>query len=123
VDGPQAVARQVGRPPSPVSIEPRHYARQAFFITLLNPEAIVFYMAFSLFIDRATHRGVVTFGAMAATIALITAIYCLSLCAFAGAVATKVRAHRRMTHWLERVVGGSSWDLGAADARLSPSKD
>ena len=51
---------------SPVRIEPRHYARQAFLITLLNPKAIVFYMAFfPLFIDPATHRGAVTFGAMA----------------------------------------------------------
>jgi leucine efflux protein len=37
---------------SPIRIEPRQYARQAFFITLLNPKAIVFYMAFfPLFID------------------------------------------------------------------------
>ncbi|MCU0929720.1 MAG: LysE family translocator, partial [Burkholderiaceae bacterium] len=49
---------------SPVRIEPRHYARQAFFITLLNPKAIVFYMAFfPLFIDPATHRGLPTFAA------------------------------------------------------------
>ena len=52
---------------SPVRIEPRDYARQAFFITLLNPKAIVFYMAFfPLFIDPATHRGLPTFAAMAA---------------------------------------------------------
>ena len=56
---------------SPVRIEPRHYARQAFLITLLNPKAIVFYMAFfPLFIDPAAHRGAVTFAAMAATIAV-----------------------------------------------------
>ena len=53
---------------SPVHIEPRHYARQAFLITLLNPKAIVFYMAFfPLFIDPATHRGFITFAAMATT--------------------------------------------------------
>jgi len=91
---------------SPIHIEPRDYARQAFFITLLNPKAIVFYMAFfPLFIDPATHRGVVTFGAMAATIAVITAVYCLSLCAFAGALAAKVRAHHRLTRWLQRIAG------------------
>ena len=91
---------------SPVRIEPRHYARQAFFITLLNPKAIVFYMAFfPLFIDPATHRGLPTFAAMAVTIALITAAYCLALCAFADAVADQVRAHRRVTRWLERIAG------------------
>jgi threonine/homoserine/homoserine lactone efflux protein len=91
---------------APIRIEPRHYARQAFFITLLNPKAIVFYMAFfPLFIDPATHRGLPTFAAMALTIAVITAAYCLTLCAFAQAVATQVRAHRRLARWLERLAG------------------
>lgn len=91
---------------SPIRIEPHHYARQAFFITLLNPKAIVFYMAFfPLFIDPATHRGLATFAAMAVTIAVITAVYCLTLCAFAEAVAAKVRAHRSVARWLERIAG------------------
>ena len=91
---------------SPVHIEPRHYARQAFLITLLNPKAIVFYMAFfPLFINPATHRGAVTFAAMAATIALITAVSCLSLCAIAGRIAMKVRTHKRIARWLERLAG------------------
>ena len=91
---------------SPIRIEPRQYARQAFLITLLNPKAIVFYMAFfPLFIDPNQHQGAVTFVAMALTIALITAAYCLTLCAFAGAVTAKVRAHRRLGRWLERLAG------------------
>lgn len=91
---------------SPIRIEPRQYARQAFLITLLNPKAIVFYMAFfPLFIDPATHRGMVTFGAMAATIAVITAVYCLTLCAFANAVTAKVKASRRLARALERIAG------------------
>lgn len=91
---------------SPIRIEPRDYARQAFFITLLNPKAIVFYMAFfPLFIDPARHQGAVTFAAMAVTIALITAVYCLTLCAFAQAVTEKVRAHRRLGAWLEKGAG------------------
>jgi threonine/homoserine/homoserine lactone efflux protein len=91
---------------SPIRIEPRHYARQAFLITLLNPKAIVFYMAFfPLFIDPATHRGAITFVAMAATIAVITAIYCLTLCAFAQAVGEQVRAHRKLARALERLAG------------------
>ena len=91
---------------SPVRIEPRGYARQAFLITLLNPKAIVFYMAFfPLFIDPATHRGASTFAAMALTIAVITAVYCLTLCAFANAVAAQVRAHRGLARGLERLAG------------------
>ena len=81
---------------SPIRIEPRHYARQAFFSPLLNPKAIVFYMAFfPLFIDPA----------MASTIAAITAVYCLTLCAFADAVAAKLRSHRNAARWLERIAG------------------
>ena len=91
---------------SPVHIEPHHYARQAFFITLLNPKAIVFYMAFfPLFIDPAQHRGAVTFAAMAATIAVITAVYCLLLCAFADAISAKVRANRTLARGLEKLAG------------------
>ena len=91
---------------APIHIEPRRYTRQAFLITLLNPKAIVFYMAFfPLFIDPATHRGGLTFVAMAATIATITAAYCLTLCAFAQAIALQVKAHRRLARWMERAAG------------------
>ncbi len=91
---------------APINIRPRHYARQSFFITLLNPKAIVFYMAFfPLFIDPTQHQGVITFVVMAATIAVITAIYCLSLCALAHAVSERVRSHLRLARWLERAAG------------------
>jgi leucine efflux protein len=91
---------------SPIRIEPRRYARQALLITLLNPKAIVFYMAFfPLFIDPATHRGLPTFAAMALTIAVLTAVYCLALCAFADALAQRLRANRKLGRWLERAAG------------------
>ncbi|MBA4176022.1 MAG: lysine transporter LysE [Leptothrix sp. (in: Bacteria)] len=91
---------------SPIRIAPRQYLRQAFLITLLNPKAIVFYMAFfPLFIDPAQHRGAVTFVAMAVTIAVITAAYGLTLCAFANAISAQVRAHRTLGRALERLAG------------------
>ena len=91
---------------SPVNIQPRHYARQAIVITLLNPKAIMFYMAFfPLFINPAQHRGLVTFAAMAATIAAISIVYCLLLCAFAQAAARTVRAHPRLARSLEKLAG------------------
>jgi threonine/homoserine/homoserine lactone efflux protein len=89
-----------------LNIRPEHYARQAFFITLLNPKAIVFYMAFfPLFIDPASHRGLGTFLAMSATIATLTLAYCLGLCAFANLVAAKIKAHRGLARWLQRATG------------------
>jgi leucine efflux protein len=89
-----------------VQMEAGRYFRQATLITVLNPKAIVFYMAFfPLFIDPARHQEVVTFAAMAATIAILTAAYCLTLCAFARAIAAKVLAHRQVATWLERLAG------------------
>ncbi len=101
---------------SPVRITPGHYARQAFAITLLNPKAIVFYMAFfPLFIHPATAPGLGTFALMAVTIAALTLAYCLALSACAGAVARQVRAHRRLARGLERLAGlfliGFGWRL------------
>jgi threonine/homoserine/homoserine lactone efflux protein len=91
---------------SPIRIEPRQYLRQAFLITLLNPKAIVFYMAFfPLFIDPATHQGLPTFAAMAVTIAIISAAYCLSLVMLADAVSAKVRAHQGLARALQRLAG------------------
>jgi len=99
-----------------IRIQPHHYARQAFLVTLLNPKAIIFYMAFfPLFIDPAHHQGLPTFAVMALTIAVITAVYCLTLCAMANAVARQVRAHQRLAKALERLAGvfliGFGWRL------------
>lgn len=107
---------KAGESAQPVRIEPRRYARQAFLITLLNPKAIIFYMAFfPLFIDPTQHQGLLTFAVMALTIAVITAVYCLTLCAMANAVAQQVRAHRRLAKALERLAGvfliGFGWRL------------
>jgi threonine/homoserine/homoserine lactone efflux protein len=89
-----------------VDMSSGRYLRQALLITLLNPKAIVFYMAFfPLFIDPATHRGFVTFAAMAVTIAVITAVYCISLCSLAHVLAAKLRANRRLVVVLERLAG------------------
>lgn len=91
---------------SPIRLQPRHYARQAFLITLLNPKAIVFYMAFfPLFIDPATHRGATTFMAMALSIAGITAVYGVALCALAERVTERVRTSPRVARLLQQVAG------------------
>jgi threonine/homoserine/homoserine lactone efflux protein len=94
-------------------MKPHHHVRQGFLITLLNPKAIVFYMAFfPLFIDPATHRGLPTFAAMALTIALITAVYCLLLCAGAARVSQHFRRHPWLGRWLRRAAGISLLAFG-----------
>jgi len=42
-----------------LEMQPRRFFRQSMLITLLNPKAIVFYMAFfPLFVDPARHQAV-----------------------------------------------------------------
>lgn len=104
--GGQLLWRRSASAGSVVPMRPGQPLRQALLITLLNPKAIIFYMAFfPLFIDPARHQGLVTFGAMAATIAVISAAYCLVLCVLADRVRAQVRAHPRLARWLERAAG------------------
>lgn len=87
-------------------IEPRHYFRQAAFITLLNPKAIVFYMAFfPLFIDPARHYGLLTFGAMAATIAVLTFVYGLTAVLLTHFLAERMRANPMIGRVLQKLAG------------------
>jgi threonine/homoserine/homoserine lactone efflux protein len=89
-----------------VRVAAGHYLRQSFLITLANPKAIVFYMAFfPLFIDPAKQQGVWTYGVMALLIAMITAVWCLALCAGAQVVSAFVRAHRRLALVFQRLAG------------------
>ena len=89
-----------------LNIQPRHYFRQALLITLLNPKAIVFYMAFfPLFVDPLLHRGLVTFGAMALTIALLTLAYGLVVVALTHFLAERMRANPVVSSVLQKVAG------------------
>jgi len=82
------------------------YFRQAFAITLLNPKAIVFYMAFfPLFVDPARHTGVATFAVMAATIASLTFLYGLVVTLLTHRLAERMRADPRIGRWLGKVAG------------------
>ncbi len=89
-----------------VNILPRDYFRQAFAITLLNPKAIVFYMAFfPLFVDPVRHQGLTTFGLMAATIAVLTLLYGAVVVLLTHRLADRLRASPRVSRALERLAG------------------
>jgi threonine/homoserine/homoserine lactone efflux protein len=82
------------------------YFRQAMMITLLNPKAIVFYMAFfPLFVDPARHQGLSTFGFMAGTIAALTFLYGALVVALTRHFADRLRANPRVVRWLNRLAG------------------
>lgn len=87
-------------------IKARHYLRQALMITLLNPKAIVFYMAFfPLFVDPAQHQGLATFAFMAVTIALLTFGYGLIAVLLAHFFAQRLRASPFISRSLEKFAG------------------
>jgi leucine efflux protein len=82
------------------------FARQSFLITLINPKAIVFYMAFfPLFITPAIHQGVVTFAAMGLTISVLTVFYCSLLVFVGNAVASLFKRHRLARQAAHKVAG------------------
>jgi threonine/homoserine/homoserine lactone efflux protein len=92
--------------PSPIEIRPNQFLRQAFFITLLNPKAILFYMAFfPLFVDPVQQQGLLTYGFMAATIAALTFLYGLSATLLTYIFAERLRASPRVGHALEKLAG------------------
>jgi leucine efflux protein len=89
-----------------LQIKPRHYLRQALLITLLNPKAIVFYMAFfPLFVDPAGHQGMTTFGVMAATIAVLTFLYGLTSVLITAFFAERIRANPKVSGLLNKAAG------------------
>lgn len=89
-----------------IDIEPHHYLRQALMITLLNPKAIVFYMAFfPLFVDPLQHQGFITFAMMALTIATLTLGYGLVVVLLTYFLAERLRASPRLSQALGKFAG------------------
>jgi len=89
-----------------LNIRPRQYFRQAFSITLLNPKAIIFYMAFfPLFLDPTRHQGLPTFAAMAVTIASLTFAYGLLVTVLTHFLAERLRASPGISGLLNKLAG------------------
>ena len=60
---------------------------------------------FPLFVDPARHRALLTFGVMAATIALLTFVYCVTVICITRFAAERMRASPRVAAWLNRIAG------------------
>ncbi len=89
-----------------LDIKPHHYLAQAFMITLLNPKAIVFYMAFfPLFVDPSRHQVEKTFALMAVTIAALTFAYGLTVVLLTHFLAARLKASPVVSTLLEKLAG------------------
>lgn len=83
----------------------RHF-RLGLLITVTNPKAIVFYMAFlPLFIDPVRYQGLSTFAAMAATLASLTLLYGTALIWAGRWVARRLSADSPAGRWFARAAG------------------
>ncbi len=89
-----------------LDIQPRHYFKQSLLITLLNPKAIVFYMAFfPLFIDPLRHQGMTTYLALTLTSAALMFLYGLISVMLTHFLAERFRANPKFGRALEKVAG------------------
>jgi threonine/homoserine/homoserine lactone efflux protein len=89
-----------------INITAGHYFRQSLWITLLNPKAIMFYMAFfPLFIDPQAHAGFFTFGVMALTVAALTFLYGLIVCVLAQRLSTRLQQRPWIGRALQKIGG------------------
>jgi leucine efflux protein len=96
-----------------LNIKTGHYLRQSCAITLLNPKAIVFYMAFfPLFVDPAQHQGIRTFAFMAVTIAALTFVYGGVVVLLTHFLAAQLRAKPWVGRALEKLAGVSLIGFG-----------
>lgn len=103
--GYKMLTAKPGEGPS-IHISPGHYFRETLFITLLNPKAIMFYLAFfPQFIDPVNHQGWVTFVAMAVTIAVLGFVYCFGVVLVTHFMAERIRANPRATGLLQKLAG------------------
>ena len=89
-----------------VEIRPGQYLRQTLLITLLNPKAIMFYLAFfPLFEDPAHLQGLWTFAFMALTIASLTFFYGLGITLLTRHLSGHLQDHPRATRGLQLLAG------------------
>jgi threonine/homoserine/homoserine lactone efflux protein len=103
--GFKMITAKAGDAPS-IHITPGHYFRETLFITLLNPKAILFYLAFfPQFIDPVHHQGWITFAVMAVTIVVLGFVYCLGVVLITHHMAERIRANPRVSGFLEKLAG------------------
>lgn len=89
-----------------LNIKPGQYFKQALVITLFNPKAVVFYLAFfPLFINPQTHLGFITFAVMAATVAILAFIYCFVVVVITHFLAEKIRSNQKVSSFLQKIAG------------------
>ena len=90
-----------------LDMRPGHYLRQTLMITLINPKAIVFYLAFFPLFVKPDHPQLhAVFVLMAVTIAVLTFLYGLTLTVLAHRLSSTLKSRTKIHLWLNRLAGG-----------------
>ncbi|MES2105460.1 MAG: LysE family translocator [Pseudomonadota bacterium] len=83
----------------------RHF-RRLFIVTLMNPKAIVFYMAFfPLFINPEQHHGAWTLLAMGLTVSSLTILFCFSVVLLVNLIIARLKNNARVSRFAHRTAG------------------
>jgi leucine efflux protein len=89
-----------------LNITAGHYFKQSFIITLFNPKAVMFYIAFfPQFIDPVRHQGWKTYAALSVTIFVLLFIYGVIAVLITHYMAERIRANPRVTDVLQKIAG------------------
>ncbi len=92
---------------------PKHF-RQGLTITLLNPKAVIFFMAFfPLFIDPNYHNKMLSFLSLGALFQTMSIVHLLSLIALARLAQKAFQGESRLKTWFNKATGGVFIGFGA----------
>lgn len=87
-----------------LDIKSRQYLKQTLLITVLNPKAIIFYMAFlPLFIQPKISLGFITYSFIAINVAILTFIYGVIVVNLTYWFSEKIKRNTRLSHYLEKI--------------------
>ncbi len=108
--GVQALKDKRGFMPKAVGIGPErssnYFFRQGVLCNLMNPKAILFYMAFlPQFINPADDNHNITFLILGVTIAVISALESIALVIGAETIAVWFRSRPRVSIWFSKAIG------------------
>jgi len=93
-------------PQEGITIELKDSFRQSLWITLLNPKAIIFYMAFfPLFMDQGRRVDLQAWAVLAGTIAVLTVLYGLFLLLLIRLLSHTFKETQRLKKYLARALG------------------
>lgn len=111
--GVQAILSKPGKAEVSKIDSPKHF-RQGLTITLLNPKAVIFFMAFfPLFIDPSYDNKVLSFLSLGALFQVMSIVHLLSLIAVARLAKKAFQRESRIKTWFNKATGGVFIGFGA----------